>query len=96
MKRARPGGTVEVVVSLRDTWLQTELMPLQDRSIVPLGRDYFPHDPGTSCLATIVLSLRDQASASSRKSTKKDLYSIGFGVGWQPEAYHDRAFKLRV
>jgi hypothetical protein len=29
-------------------------------SIVPLGRGYFSHDPGTSCLATIMLFLRDK------------------------------------
>jgi hypothetical protein len=31
-----------------------------NRSIVPLGRSYFLMIPGTSCLATIVLSLRDK------------------------------------
>ena len=29
-------------------------------SIVPLGRGYFPRHSSTSCLATIVLSLRDK------------------------------------
>ena len=51
VKRLRPGGTVEVVVS-----------PSVSRigSIVPLGRAIFLVLPGTSCLATIVLSLRDK------------------------------------
>jgi hypothetical protein len=31
-----------------------------NRLIVPLGRGYFLMIPGTSCLATIVLSLRDE------------------------------------
>ena|ERR1700722_9227984 len=37
-------------------------------SIVPLGRGYFPHIPGTSCLATIVLSLRDKDTRPPRLS----------------------------
>ena len=53
VKRLRPGGTVEVIVS-----------PSVSRigSIVPLGRAIFLVIPGTSCLATIVLSLRDKTN----------------------------------
>src|ERR1700677_909319 len=38
---------------------------LKTSSIVPLGRGYFPHDPGTTCLATIVLSLRDKIHSTA-------------------------------
>jgi hypothetical protein len=39
-------------------------------SIVPLGRDYFPHIPGTSCLAgTVSFGLVRAFSVGSRKST---------------------------
>ena len=38
-------------------------------SIVPLGRAIFLMIPGTSCLATIVLSLRDKAIRPSRRLT---------------------------
>ena len=36
-------------------------------SIVPLGRDIFLRIPGTSCLATIVLSLRDKTIHPSKR-----------------------------
>ena len=37
-------------------------------SIVPPGRGYFPPNPGTSCLATIGLSLRDKIAIRNPKS----------------------------
>ena len=53
VKRLRPGGTVEVIVS-----------PSVSRigSIVPLDGAIFLMIPGTSGLATIVLSLRDKTN----------------------------------
>jgi hypothetical protein len=53
VKRLRPGGTVEVIVS-----------PSVSRigSIVPLDGAIFLVIPGTSCLATTVLSLRDKTN----------------------------------
>jgi hypothetical protein len=38
-------------------------------SIVPLGRGYFPHLPGTSCLITIVLS-RDKYTRAPKALLK--------------------------
>ena len=52
-------------------------------SIVPLGRDYFPHDPRHSCLATIVLSLRDKIHSTAEALLKLAL------MGFQPwEAFN--------
>ena len=39
-------------------------------SIVPLGRGYFLIIPGTPCLATIVLSLRDKMHATAEALPK--------------------------
>jgi hypothetical protein len=53
VKRLRPGGTVEVIVSPNVSRIG---------SIVPLDGAIFLVIPGTSCLATIVLSLRDKTN----------------------------------
>jgi hypothetical protein len=39
--------------------------PAKIGSIVPLGRGYSPHDPSTSCPATIVLSLREKIHSTA-------------------------------
>src|ERR1700739_1357188 len=51
------------------------------RSIVPLGRGYFPRAPGTSCLATIMLSLRDKRHSEFPSSSS---FVLGFFPGINP------------
>ena len=47
--------------SIKFLLLASDLTKLRSVSIVPLGRAIFLMIPGTSCLATILLSLRDKA-----------------------------------
>jgi hypothetical protein len=54
-------------IPARSAWVEMQ------RGLVPEGRGYFPHVPGTSCLATIVLSLRDK-----RHSTAEALLKLAF------------------
>jgi hypothetical protein len=48
-------------------------------SIVALGRGYFPHNPGTSCLATIVLSLWDEDVLRAEALIKLKLVGVNPG-----------------
>jgi hypothetical protein len=50
---------------------------------VPLGRGYFLVIPGTSCLATIVLSLRDK-NYSPIEAPRIILALMGFRPGFRP------------
>jgi len=71
VKRLRPGGTVEVIVSPNVSRIG---------SIVPLDGAIFLVIPGTSCLATIVLSLRDKTNR--HRSASNYLRAPWVNPGW--------------
>src|SRR4029077_1959685 len=71
VKRLRSGGTVEVIVSPNVSRIG---------SIVPLDGANFLVIPGTSCLATIVLSLRDKTNL--HRSASNYLRAPWVNPGW--------------
>jgi hypothetical protein len=62
-----------------------------NRSIVPLGRGYFLMIPGTSCLATIMLSLRDKNHPPTEAPR-----IIPSAYGLQPEEHRLEAYATLI